>query len=227
MAKTWSGVGDFKIDGENIFIDGINSFIGGEFNEIKIDGVTTVTGPIKANKILINGIFKTEDYIEANLLDVDGVATIKKNVRAHEVDVAGTVSIKSEKFEADSIKCDGIISVSGEINADKMFVKGIISAKEIYGDNIDISSNIKGTEIVKAIKNFFGIQRGHFSKIETIEATTINIVNVKAKQLRGHDIIIGKDCTVENVDCDGILRISKSANVKNITGSHVFKETFE
>ncbi len=235
MGRGFTGVGDFTVNGKDVAIDGITSFAGGEFNQITIDGVVTVQHGIKANRLEADGVLNVKGNVLANRLEIDGVATLKKNLRCHTAEIDGVLNIKSGKLEADAIKCSGVIHVEGEINADEVTADGCISAKEIYGDQIqilskpnqvknfltEIGSFLKGMDINSGMERFKNIQA---SKIEILEATKVNLKYVYVKQLCGTEITIGEGCYVENADCDGALRVSKYAVVKNVTGNHVYEE---
>lgn len=229
MRKGFSGVGEFSINGNDLEIDGVTSFEGGEFNRVNIDGVVSLKNELKANELYVDGVFKAASHITANRMVVDGVADFQGNVRCHNVIAEGVINLKKGKLEADELRVDGVIKAEGEINADRITADGNISAKEIYGDEISICSKpssisgvvagigkfLKGVNLDNDLDKLKKIQG---SKIGILEATKVTLQYVEVKQLCGSEITIGEGCCVENVDCDGHLKISRYAVVKNVNG---------
>ena len=49
-----------------------------------------------------------------------------------------------------------------------------------------------------------------------MEATTIELINVKAKSVRGNNVSIGPNCVIEEIECDGSLSIDSRAKVGKV-----------
>lgn len=200
----------------DFIMDGVSRMAGGEFDKFTMDGVGTCTGDIKAQRMQIDGVFTCEGRVETGLLDCDGVAKFKSDIIAKKVHIDGVVSVKNgTKIESDEIFCDGVIEVDGEVSADVIHVDGFIDAKEIVGDKISIFSRSRNF-----ITNFF-VRK--CSKVELIEATTVELAGVKSRTVNGKDIIIGPHCKIENLDCSGTLFVHPSATVTNITGNYTMQ----
>jgi len=221
MTTTFAGAGRYSgngAQGKNR-IDGFVSFPGGKFDDLQVDGVCTSEGDLEANTIKIDGVFKAKGNVKANSIDCDGVVTIEGNLRAGRVDVDGTVSIKGDKVEADYIMCDGVLSAENQVSADLIEANGFINAKEIVGDKIVIKS-FKRSRIAHFIwKAKEAFTNADYSRIDLIEATTIELRGVKAKTVSGHDVIIGPACIIDRVDCSGILKIDATATVGEVMGN--------
>lgn len=197
---------------ENLKIDGLATFQGGEYGVLSIDGKAKCTGNIKAETMNVDGMFKSTGSVEAVLLVCDGLARFSGNVKAKKLVIDGLLKVDGgNKIEADDIECDGLIKVDGEISADKIKIDGFIDAGEITGDSIIIKSHKRFTV------PFFGSKR---SKIRLIEATTIELHGVESKEVNGKDIRIDRGCKIDSVDCSGTLWISPNAQVKNVTGNY-------
>ena len=197
---------------QSISFDGVGKITGGEYDDVKIDGVCDCNGDIKAEQMNINGVFHCYGSLEAKTILCDGVAEFKAYVKAGKLDVDGVFNVKNgSKIEADEIACDGVIKVNGEISADIINADGYISAKEIVGDKITIKSR------TNFLSDFFTRK---FSDIELIEATTVHLSGVKAQSVNGKEVFIGPKCKIENIHCNGTLFVDKSAIVKNITGDY-------
>ncbi len=194
----------------DITLDGVASLNGGEYKKVKVNGVGTCQGKLKAQIVDVDGVFTCHGSLDTGMLDCDGVATFHAPVKAGKIDVSGTLTVKGSKIEASEIYCDGLIKVAGELSADIIEADGCIHAKEVVGDNIRIRSRIS------RIVNFFS---GH-SNIDLIEATDINLRGVYATSVNGKNIRIGPKCKIDTVDCSGHLSIHPNASVGTITGNY-------
>lgn len=230
MGKKFAGVGDFTIHGNDIDIDGVTSFDGGEFNRVTVDGVVTVKNAIQANEMEIDGVFNSSSDVLVNQLELEGVGNFKGNLRCHTANIDGVINLREGKLEADMLNCDGVLKAEGEINVDKIMADGCINAKEIYGDDITICSPPNHAHgILAGLGNFLRginpdnnlekLKNVQGSKIGILEATKVVLEYTEVESLCGTDITIGEGCYVENVDCDGTLRISNYARVGNISGN--------
>lgn len=227
-------------------IEGIQTIPGGEFDSVKISGVITINGDIVTNKMRLEGVSTVKGIVKAARLQVNGVTNISNeimsndvkveavmnlsgNLKAGKLDIQGVIRSRGDKVEAESITCKGVLDFGGEISADWIKAEGIIRADEVYGDQIQIESVSMEPYhwIKKGIRSLIGLEedgRDNFSQIDLIEGTTIILKNVRAKEVNGHDITIGEHCTIDKVDCNGTLCVSRSATIKEITGQHTFVE---
>ena len=219
----FSGVGSVS-DGK---IEGVGTFQGGVYKDLRIDGVCTINGDLEADSLIVNGVCECNGNINAKSFDCDGVLTIEGNLRAGTIDIDGVVNVKGNKVEADKIDCDGVLSVEGEISADVIEADGKLNAEEIVGDRIVIKSYWK-----RGIKGLF-IRAGEkagvklstkapviglvgslkFSTIGLIEGTTVELRGVRAKSVSGQDVNIGKNCEIDSVSATGTLSVHPSAKV--------------
>lgn len=194
---------------QNFSIDGVGTMSGGKYAEVDIDGVVTCTGDIEAKSIKVDGVFKCHGKVTSDSFDCDGTAEFDFDITAKKIKVDGLA--KMERLEADEIHCNGMIDAQYEVSADLVDADGFINAKEIVGDHIRINSH-RG--------KLMAILPGKRSKIDLIEATTIELRGVTAQTVNGKDIKIGPYCRIKNVDCSGTLFIDKKADIQSITGSY-------
>jgi len=198
--------------------DGILNIAGGTYEYLTIDGICNSSGDLTAQEMKISGVLNVDANLEAGKFDCDGLANIKGSMRADTVEVDGYINIGRKsagtKLEANEIHCRGVITClgAGEINADVIDAEGFINATEIVGEKVTIKSQT--SILMKWFAN-------RWSKVDTIEATTIELTNVTAKIVNGHDITIGESCVIDKLDCSGRLVIHPSAIIKEITGDHV------
>jgi hypothetical protein len=202
---------------QNLKIEGIGTINGGEYGYVGIEGIGKCAGDIHSETLSIEGVFNSTGSIRTGRLECEGVATVDGNVFAVDAEIDGILTLKGGKLEATTILCDGVIKVNGQISADRIEADGVISANEIVGDNI----------LIESPWHLFGIfTRGHCnrSRISLIEATTVSLVGVRAEQVSGKDVSIGRGCRVERVDCSGNLYISPNARVGSVSGTYTKRE---
>jgi cytoskeletal protein CcmA (bactofilin family) len=213
----------------NLIIDGVSTVSGGSYNLVDIDGVCTINGDLKADRIDIDGVTTINGSlgggdldvngtttirggVDVKQIDIDGVCTIEGNLRIQTGSIDGCVSVKGSRAEAEAIHCDGYLKVNGELNAEVVEADGYIDAREIVGERIVIRS--RSNKFANFIRRF-KINLGTF---DFIEATQVDLTNVRAKVVHGKNIVIGKKCNIDTIDCSGTLSIAPSATVKEITG---------
>ncbi|HHV11131.1 MAG TPA: hypothetical protein GXX75_12715 [Clostridiales bacterium] len=199
-------------------LEGVGRVSGGEYDSIKLQGVSSCSDNIKAEDIEIEGVFTCGGEVEAGRMYCQGVADFKSNIRAKKVIVSGVFNLKEgAKLEAAEISCEGVIRTGGEIYADLLRADGCITAREVYGDNITIETHFPVNRIVKLFKTTK-------SDIKLIEATTIKLSGVTADTVNGTDITIGPNCKINSIDCSGALYVDSSSTVENITGNYARRE---
>jgi cytoskeletal protein CcmA (bactofilin family) len=203
-------------------IEGIGTISGGVYDEISIEGVGNFKGDIKAVRIDVEGVLNSYGMIEADEFNCEGVSKLTKSLRVKHLRIEGTLKQEKDKIEADDIHCEGTLTSYDEISADNIVVEGLISAPELYGEHIKINHNgcFVSSDIVPNIFRFlhnstFGKT---YSNVDLMEATTIDICGVNAKSVRGNIITIGPNCRIDEVDCNGTLRIHPGAIVRKISG---------
>ena len=200
-------------------IEGVGTFQGGVYSDLKIDGVCTIEGDLEAESLVINGVCTCTGNVKAEKLDCDGIMTIEGSLRAGTVDIDGVVTVNGNKIEADRIDCDGVLSVEGEISADVIEADGKLHAEEIVGDKITIKSFRRSG--IKGLFIRFGEKIGDkwnmkFSVIGLIEGTTVELRGVCAKSVSGQNVSIGKYCEIERVDASGELVIHPTSKVAEV-----------
>lgn len=218
---------------QNISLEGIGKIQGGVYDSIKIDGIGSCEGDLKAEIVIIDGTFTCtgdlevgvlncdgmatfEGTVRARTIDADGMITIEGTVRAGTLDVEGMLTINGETLEAEKILCDGSIHVHNEISADLVEADGFIFAHSIVGEKVVIKSQ------ANRVAGFF---TKNFGTVQLIEATTVEVRGVKAHTINGHDITIGPNCKIDTVDCSGTLYISNRATVGTVTGNYTVRNT--
>ncbi|MDR1422906.1 MAG: hypothetical protein LBI64_08615 [Coriobacteriales bacterium] len=201
---------DGSVDGD---IDGVTDFNGGRFGRLSIDGIATSKGAITADKLTVAGVFTCKDSITAGHLECSGVATIEGDLKAKNCVIDGVVNVIGSRIEADEVRCNGVLSIRGQISADVIRADGFINASEIVGDSISIHSRRSSFFFQLWLKLKETVGAHDRSEVDLIEATTIDLRGVKAREVNGHDVTIGEKCEIERVSATGRLIIDPSAKI--------------
>lgn len=204
-----------KTDSKDGKIEGVGTFSGGVYGDLKIDGVCTINGDLEADSLNVDGVCTCNGNITAKKFDCDGVITIAGNLRSGTIDIDGVVKLGGSKVEADRIDCDGVLSINGEISADIIIADGKLNAEEILGDHITIKSYWR-----RGIRGMFlkGGEKigGKFSIIGLIEGTTVELRGVRAKSVSGQNVYIGKYCEIDKASASGELYIHPTSKVGEV-----------
>lgn len=201
-----------RLDAGEMEINGAVKAAGGAgIENAEVSGALTVTGKLECTSVTCDGAIKVSEDMTAATIEVDGALNVKGGV------------------SADSIEVDGVLNAGGQVSADKVHVEGSISAAEVVGDEVTIGQQDRlftglGITITVGDKKISvgsdsGRREQRTSTIGLIEATTINLEGVAAQTVNGTDVTIGPGCVIENLDCNGTLRVAPSAQVANITGN--------
>lgn len=209
--------------------------------EADICGAVTVEGSAGIEKLSVDGALTVgpapregAPALECSDVECDGAMKVKGAMTAKTVQVDGKLSVEGPSLECDTLECDGTLTVNGQISADSVEVEGIITAQEIVGDRVCITSYAgKGFYFSMNGKRLVDIKFGGFthgsrrngagSQVGLIEATTIELEDVTADTVNGTDVTIGPGCIIEHLDCNGRLSIDPNAMVKNITGDYTME----
>jgi cytoskeletal protein CcmA (bactofilin family) len=207
--EVYSGTGHFNNSTGDIKVDGVSNIGGGDYETIDIDGVCNCHGDLKAKQLHIDGVFNCDGQVDTGLLDCEGTTNFKGDIRCEKANINGVLDIKG-RFEATTIVGEGVIHCLGEVSADLLDMEGWIMANEVVGERIVIRSKVKRWLSRWLTKK---------ETIGLIEATTVELHGVRARQVNGHDVHIGKGCEIDQLSYSGTLRVDPGATVGSTTNT--------
>lgn len=237
-----------RLDAGEMEVNGAVKVIGtAGVEKLEVDGAFTVQGDLlECNQVECSGAISANS-IKARTIEVDGSLKIEGDITADEVMVDGMLKARGN-IAADHVNVDGMLKTEGQVSADHVHVEGVITAAEVVGDQVVIWNESQGWRrfrgngwtVSGAMEGGFTLLVGNTkirlggresggeesptSKVGLIEATTIALKGVSADTVNGTDVTIGPGCVIENLDCNGILRLDPAAQVKNITGEYTLAE---
>lgn len=189
----------------DIKIAGSGVVAGGEYHQIRISGSGKILDDITAEEIRIAGAVKALGVLKAKLIKVAGAGSFEKDVKADEIKIAGSADIDGN-VEGELIKFSGVVTCKGDINGEDIEIDSPNSRfQNIYGENVFVGeTNIRKRLFHKVLLN----------KIESIEATNIEINHCIVKKVSGKNVYIGSNCDVDLVEYQESLEVDKKAKVK-------------
>lgn len=211
-------------------IDGIGTIHGGAYNDILIAGMAKLKGSVTAKKVVVSGSFKSKGRLEAEELQVDGFARIFKNVKTKKLVIKGTLKLRHADVNADSVYGEGLLTSTGSVCADEIRINGYCTVKKMLGDRITIHNDLSGiNKIMKSLRIltflYFGraIIPSH-SLVDEIECTSLTASGIKSKVVRAGDVVLGRDCIIDRLYCDGNMIIDPTCSIKRIYTNNEVKE---
>lgn len=190
---------------------GVTTLSGGEYDELEINGVITGNGDMKGRTISVDGVVTINGKLEAEeSIRLNGVDTLNQSLRAKDISIDGVCTIGGN-VEADHVLCKGVLTCKGQISADLIEGNGALSIKEMVGEKVIIRC--------KGKKHGWFAKKRELSKINTIEATEIDVDGIQCQNLNGENVTIGPNCVIENVECTGNLSIAPEAEVSRVNGA--------
>lgn len=208
------------VSAERLDINGMMSAAGNvQSDALDVDGSLKVGGHLNAGDTSVDGRLKCEGSMAVADFDCDGMATVLSGLCAQDVKVDGMLNVTGS-IEAASVESHGKISATNQISADTIHLEGIVNADEIVGDFIEIHfKNLAGIA-AGLINSIFGSKlRDDSCCANLIEATTVVLDGVHATTVSGQTVTIGKNCTVERVECTGELTIDPTSVVRFVNGA--------
>ena len=192
--------------------EGIGSVNGGTYDKLYVEGVFTAKGPVKANHLSGEGVMKFS-ALSAETLTLEGVTKV------------------NGLLEAGSCHSEGVLKAGAIMISGNLYAEGVVNTNSLQADSATLLHNSEKESLrpfAKVHSLFSGrdVQDEKNARIRDIEANTLVMEDYSVQKIVGKDITIGRGCIVDYVQADVRLRIHKTAQVKNITGSAV-PEYFE
>jgi len=191
--------------------------------ELDVDGAVTIRADAGVERLSVDGSLTVEGAVlECGSIECDGAIKARGRLSAQTLEVDGALAVEGGRLECTQIHCDGAIRCGGQVSADVVHVDGVISAEEIVGDEIVIHSAPSHGSFFSLGGLLFGggSDRLAPSRAKLIEATTVELTGVQADTVNGTHVVIGPQCVIGRLDCNGTLSIHPEAQVGEITGEY-------
>lgn len=132
---------------QNISIEGLGNFAGGEYGKVNIDGVSSCGGDIVCESIAVDGAFHCGGSIRAKSASADGTMNVSGDMTAETFGIDGAVSIQGD-LHAPKLSVDGSCSVKGELHTERLDIDGAVNVQQnVHAQKISVdgSLSVQGT----------------------------------------------------------------------------------
>ncbi|ULQ58500.1 hypothetical protein K7I13_07910 [Brucepastera parasyntrophica] len=197
-------------------IMGESSLAGGTYSQVRVMGSLSLSGKLESRELKVMGTLDSEDDILCNVMEVMGTAKLRKLEVKDNLSVMGTVTARDVAAERVSVL--GELMAEGSIECASLEVNGAVTAGNFLGaDSFHIksrySSKVKdaGGKEIRVRGRLFG--RKTVLSAETIEFDTVDIEKTEARVVRGKNVIIGTDCSIDLVEYSDTLEQHPRARI--------------
>lgn len=204
-------------------------------NEIKISGSGRVDGDVRTERMTISGTAKITGSVHSEHLINNGSLSIEEDVQVFQLSNRGTVAFH-ESVKASKLHSRGALSVAEDLDVEFFHSIGAFKVKETLTAKkaiIEISGKCYAEKIrveeidvnLSSYNGFLGLMqwvnklftgKSGWNRLETesIDGTKIHVDHVNAKVIRGDEVIIGPNSSVDLVEYRTSVKIDPKAHVK-------------
>jgi len=211
----------------DLIINGVSGAGGGTYDNVRIDGVGKVSGPIVARDFKGNGHIRLKADLTADEIECNGTMNVKGNMKFGKMKADGLLTIGGG-VSGDSCELNGMMSVKGDCELEHFkgrggfTVGGLLSAGQL---DFCLQGQGKANEI--GVENLIirqektGMWNKLFSglipklkpelRVGVIEGDLIDIEFTNADIVRGNVVIIGQGCSIGRVEYRTKLTVNPGA----------------
>ncbi|MDJ1153553.1 hypothetical protein QNJ25_06425 [Macrococcus caseolyticus] len=199
----------------NLNINAMTTIAAGEYDEIKVTGIGSVTGDIKADLIKVSGKMDAEGDISVRDFKVSGMTSIEGSLKADTMKTSGKTNVEGS-IEGNDVHVSGMLDVEGNITGERLKVSGYLTVEgDIEVDHFECSGKIESDGLINA--ESINITLGNNCSTQEIGGKEITILDGKTTDNKGLfasfftenksgklscDLIEGDEIRLENVLCD-------------------------
>jgi cytoskeletal protein CcmA (bactofilin family) len=195
-------------------MSGVTSASGGVYGNVKIEGVSSISGDIECKDLNVQGVSNFSGGIRCETLKVEGTCGVKADVRAGTAKLYGVLNVDGA-LEAESFTGSGSFRVGGEINAERVDLKFVYgsSAAEIVGQDIRVHKEHHTAPVEFFLDLVPWKLKGRSLRCKLVEGDAVALEYVECDTVRAQRAVIGPGCVVGTVEYHETADVSPSARV--------------
>lgn len=217
----------------NLNINAMTTITAGEYGEIKVTGLGSVTGDIKADLIKVSGKMDAEGDISVRDFKVSGMTSIEGSLKVNTMKTSGKANVEGS-IEGNDVHVSGMLDVEGNITGERLKVSGYLTVEgDIEVDHFECSGKIESDGLINA--ETINIMLGNNCSAQEIGGKEITILDGKTTDNKGLfaslfienksgklscDLIEGDEIRLENVLCDVVrgknIIIGKGCEIEKV-----------
>ena len=225
---------------QNINIDSLGNFAGGEYGSVNIDGVASCQGDITCDSFSTDGTFHCSGSLTAKsasadgtlavggdmtaeTFDIDGATSVLRDLHVRKLSTDGSLSVKGSIY-TERFDLDGSASVLNDLNAQKVSVDGSLSVQgSTVTDTLEVDGSVKLTAL--RAKQFTCDGSAHitdafYAEKVSVDGTMKTDCDLEAESIR----IDGCITSASQISADRI-EIYGSVQADEIVGDYIRIET--
>ncbi|HZK34272.1 MAG TPA: hypothetical protein VFD33_03045 [Bacillota bacterium] len=174
-----------------------------ETDKLSVSGKVDIGERLTCSNLSNSGHVSVGGEVQTSKLSVSGVCQVGQSLDAKEADVSGILKTGGNA-DINKLKCSGVINIGGDLNADTIYM-------DIYKNKCNVKGHIRAQSIT--VEHNRGTGRGKL-EASKIYAEKADLVDTRARLLKGRDIKLGNKCIIERVEYYGSLDLVDGAVVK-------------
>ncbi|NBD24375.1 hypothetical protein [Paenibacillus glycinis] len=213
-------------------IAGIGNAAGGEYYNVKMEGVCKINGPIDCFGFEASGMTTAGGIRAEERLDVNGKLTCHGGVQARDAYLEGQVTVNGplrvDRFamngyvrvkghcEIKQSKARGALIVDGWLTGEQieMMLEGPLQAEGIKAERITVKHAGKGG-VRRLIESLLPDGWQAHARARVIEADIVDLEETSAETVRGRTVVIGPGCEIDRVEYGAELVVHPQAQVRS------------
>ncbi|MFC5702837.1 hypothetical protein ACFPVX_16240 [Cohnella faecalis] len=213
----------------DLIIDGVSSSAGGQYRNVKINGVGKVGGELVSRTFAANGHISVQGSLRTEELDCDGKLSVRGSAQVTKGTVDGMAGIEGA-FRGEHLILNGLLTVRGDCEIERFeaeggfTVDGLLSAGtldvRLHGRGKARDVGVEWIRVRQASKSRWNLLwRWAFPKFSpellagTIEGDDIDLEYTIADIVRGNRVVVGKGCVIGRVEYKDHLSVHPDAKV--------------
>lgn len=205
-----------KVKVPDLRFAGLGGAAGGLYNNVTLDGVGRINGPVTARTFKGNGLIKivgslaVEEMeasgnlkihggLQADTIKNDGMLTVEGALQGGSCCLNGVINVKGDCVLED-FTGDGVITVDGLLNAGRVNLKlqGQARMNGIHAESLVVRQGSTGG-LNKLAGSLIPKLRPELN-VRCIEGDFVDVENTIAEVVRGNIVIIGQGCNIGRVE---------------------------
>lgn len=179
----------------------------GDYGDVFIHGAGSIDGDITFETLEIDGHCSAEKKLNGKLIQVNGYLEPEDDIKVNELVVNGVVESDDIKIYGEQIHIHGILKNRKEVNGEYIIIHGRISFHDLVGEHIEIHGRFRDKDL--------GVG---FNQADDIACTTLVAERLKVKHICASNITLTRNCIIDSIQCDGILRYDSTCQIDHIEG---------
>lgn len=192
---------------EQMSVDGIGTILGGDYQNIDVNGIGRIRGEVKAQRLSVNGLATAHGNLRiSEVLDINGMMRLHGSVDAERIVLNGSAHF-FRRVQAAFLEGDGRILADREVYATEMRL-GIAESgayiQSLHGDEIEVHLGRSDRSNIHIYLPFSRIKPGSLT-CDLIECETLKAEHLVCRTVRCKNARLGEGCRIDTLEYTGEL----------------------